>query len=110
MFGVSVLIQNAGLADVILTKSEKRSRKESTLGVSNSQISIYLVRAGFHNMFHWLIYPTIVFPQDLTYGYYNLHKKHGDPKKPLDWAIVEATAITEEGHIVPGRLTHDSPT
>lgn len=44
----------------------------------------------------------IVFPQDLTYGYYNLHKKHGDPKKPLDWAIVEATAITEEGHIVPG--------
>lgn len=55
-------------------------------------------------MFHWLIYPTIVFPQDLTYGYYNLHKKHGDPKKPLDWAIVEATAITEEGHIVPGRF------
>lgn len=43
-----------------------------------------------------------VFPQDLTYGYYSLKKKHGDPKKHLDWAIVEATAITEDGHIVPG--------
>ncbi|KAI3604353.1 acetyl-hydrolase [Moniliophthora roreri] len=43
-----------------------------------------------------------MFPQDLTYGYYSLQKKHGDPKKPLDWAIVEATAITEEGFIVPG--------
>jgi acetyl-CoA hydrolase len=43
-----------------------------------------------------------VFPQDLTYGYYSLKKKHGNPKKPLDWAVVEATAVTEEGYIVPG--------
>ncbi|KAF9043348.1 hypothetical protein BJ165DRAFT_1484400 [Panaeolus papilionaceus] len=50
-----------------------------------------------------------MFPQDLTYGYYNLHKKHGDPKKPLDWAIVEATAITEEGHIVPGASVGATP-
>jgi acetyl-CoA hydrolase len=43
-------------------------------------------------------------PQDLLYGYYSLKKTHGDPKKPLNWAIVEATAITEDGHIVPGRF------
>jgi acetyl-CoA hydrolase len=50
-----------------------------------------------------------VFPQDLVYGYYNLKKTHGDPKKPLDWAIVEATSITEEGHIVPGASVGASP-
>ncbi|KIK50269.1 hypothetical protein GYMLUDRAFT_253133 [Collybiopsis luxurians FD-317 M1] len=43
-----------------------------------------------------------MFPQNLTYGYYNIHKKHGERNKPLDWAIVEATAISSEGHIVPG--------
>jgi acyl-CoA hydrolase len=46
-----------------------------------------------------------VFPQDLTYGYYNLRKEHGDLTKPLDWAIVEATAITEDGSIVPGTFS-----
>jgi len=50
-----------------------------------------------------LIIISVVFPQDLTYGYYNLKKNHGDPKKPLDWAIVEATAVTEDGWIVPGQ-------
>ncbi|KDR69927.1 hypothetical protein GALMADRAFT_255228 [Galerina marginata CBS 339.88] len=50
-----------------------------------------------------------MFPQDLTYGYYNLHKKHGDPRKPLDWAIVEATAITEDGWIVPGASVGATP-
>ncbi|KAF9043331.1 hypothetical protein BJ165DRAFT_1529382 [Panaeolus papilionaceus] len=50
-----------------------------------------------------------IFPQDLTYGYYNLHKKHGDPKRPLNWAIVEVTAIMEEGHIVPGASVGATP-
>lgn len=50
-----------------------------------------------------------VFPQDLVYGYYNLKKKHGDLKKPLDWAIVEATAINEDGSIVPGASVGASP-
>ncbi|KAK1222830.1 acetyl-CoA hydrolase [Marasmius sp. AFHP31] len=50
-----------------------------------------------------------VFPQDLTYGYYSLKKNHGDPTKPLDWAIVEATAINEEGHIVPGASVGATP-
>ncbi|KAJ7137925.1 hypothetical protein C8R44DRAFT_766496 [Mycena epipterygia] len=50
-----------------------------------------------------------MFPQDLTYGYYSLKKTHGDPKKPLNWAIVEATAITEDGHIVPGASVGATP-
>ena len=50
-----------------------------------------------------------MFPQDLVYGYYSLKKKHGDPKKPLDWAIVEATAITEDGHIVLGASVGATP-
>ncbi|KAG6843669.1 acetyl-CoA hydrolase [Tephrocybe sp. NHM501043] len=50
-----------------------------------------------------------MFPQDLTYGYYSLRKKHGDTRKPLDWAIVEATAITEDGKIVPGASVGATP-
>lgn len=50
-----------------------------------------------------------MFPQDLVYGYYSLKKNHGDPKKPLDWAIVEATAITEDGHIVLGASVGATP-
>ncbi|KAF9482971.1 hypothetical protein BDN70DRAFT_874389 [Pholiota conissans] len=50
-----------------------------------------------------------MFPQDLNYGYYSLKKKHGDPRKPLDWAIIEATAITEDGWIVPGAAVGAAP-
>ncbi|KIY46347.1 hypothetical protein FISHEDRAFT_66507 [Fistulina hepatica ATCC 64428] len=50
-----------------------------------------------------------MFPQDLTYGYFSLKKNHGDPRRPLDWAIVEATAITEEGWIVPGASVGATP-
>jgi hypothetical protein len=50
-----------------------------------------------------------MFAQDLTYGYYSLNKKHGDPKKPLDWAIVEATEILEDGSIVPGASVGATP-
>ncbi|KIM37155.1 hypothetical protein M413DRAFT_448664 [Hebeloma cylindrosporum] len=57
----------------------------------------------------WARMDIALFPQDLTYGYYNLKKKHGDPRKPLDWAIVEATAITEEGWIVPGPSVGATP-
>ncbi|KAL8280713.1 hypothetical protein RQP46_007036 [Phenoliferia psychrophenolica] len=51
-----------------------------------------------------------MFPQDLTYGVnYALKKKHGEPKKHLDWAIVEATSITEDGQIVPGASVGATP-
>ncbi|KAG6897856.1 hypothetical protein C0992_009994 [Termitomyces sp. T32_za158] len=55
------------------------------------------------------LHPRVVFPQDLTYGYYSLRKKHGDPRKHLDWAIVEATCITEDGKIVPGASVGATP-
>uniref|UniRef100_A0A6B2L215 Acetyl-CoA hydrolase n=1 Tax=Arcella intermedia TaxID=1963864 RepID=A0A6B2L215_9EUKA len=45
------------------------------------------------------------FPVDLVYGYYALDR----PKNKLDVAIVEATAITEEGHIVPGASVGATP-
>ncbi|KAK7453282.1 acetyl-CoA hydrolase [Stygiomarasmius scandens] len=53
-----------------------------------------------------------MFPQDLTYGYYSLKKSpasHSHPHKPLDWAVVEATAITEDGGIVPGASVGATP-
>lgn len=50
-----------------------------------------------------------MFAQDLQYGYYSLKKKHGDPNKPLDWAIIEATEILEDGSIVPGASVGATP-
>ncbi|GAA6041712.1 hypothetical protein JCM8097_003095 [Rhodosporidiobolus ruineniae] len=50
-----------------------------------------------------------MFPQDLTYGYYSLNKKHGEAKKNLDFAIVEATEILEDGSIVPGASVGSTP-
>ncbi|KAH8549000.1 acetyl-CoA hydrolase [Umbelopsis sp. PMI_123] len=46
------------------------------------------------------------FPQDLTYGYYTKDKPNGPN---LDVAIVEATAITENGGIVPGASVGATP-
>lgn len=47
-----------------------------------------------------------MFPQDLTYGYYTRDKKDNDL---LDFTIIEATAITEDGSIVPGPAVGASP-
>lgn len=76
-------------------------------GALNSQTSTFPVSVHVLTLLHLQL--ASVFPQDLTYGYYSLRKKHGDPKKPLDWAIIEATAITEEGHIVPGASVGATP-
>ncbi|KXN86963.1 Acetyl-CoA hydrolase [Leucoagaricus sp. SymC.cos] len=38
----------------------------------------------------------------------NLCKTYGD-KKPLNWAVVEAADITEDGHIVPGAFVGVTP-
>jgi len=40
------------------------------------------------------------FPMDLLYGYYALDKKV-DPEYPLDVGVLEASAITEDGMIIP---------
>ncbi|POY70795.1 hypothetical protein BMF94_6207 [Rhodotorula taiwanensis] len=50
-----------------------------------------------------------MFPQDLTYGYYSLDRKGGENGKMLDWAIVEATEILEDGSIVPGASVGATP-
>ncbi|AMD21873.1 HFR018Wp [Eremothecium sinecaudum] len=47
-----------------------------------------------------------MFPQDLTYGYYTRERTDG---KILDFTIIEATAIKEDGSIVPGPSVGGSP-
>jgi len=44
----------------------------------------------------------------LVSGYYTLEKK-GNAIEKLDVVIVEATAITEEGHIIPGASVGATP-
>ncbi|KND04329.1 acetyl-CoA hydrolase [Spizellomyces punctatus DAOM BR117] len=46
-----------------------------------------------------------MFAQDLVYGYYTKDK----PKNKLDIVVVEATAITEEGGIIPGASVGATP-
>lgn len=46
-----------------------------------------------------------MFPQDLTYGYYTKDKENDK----LDYTIIEATAIKEDGSIVPGPAVGGSP-
>lgn len=46
-----------------------------------------------------------MFPQDLTYGYYTKNKEND----LLDYTIIEATAIKEDGSIVPGPAVGGSP-
>jgi acetyl-CoA hydrolase len=46
-----------------------------------------------------------MFPQDLTYGYYTRFKEND----LLDYTIIEATAITEDGSIVPGPAVGATP-
>ncbi|CAG8492047.1 1762_t:CDS:10, partial [Scutellospora calospora] len=48
------------------------------------------------------------FPLDLLSGYYTLEKK-GNVMEKLDVAIVEATAITEKGNIIPGASVGATP-
>ncbi|MCL6404045.1 acetyl-CoA hydrolase/transferase family protein, partial [Pectobacterium carotovorum subsp. carotovorum] len=47
-----------------------------------------------------------MFPQDLTYGFYTRERTDN---KILDYMIVEATAIKEDGSIVPGPSVGGSP-
>lgn len=46
-----------------------------------------------------------MFPQDLTYGYYTREKSND----LLDYTIIEATAITEDGSIIPGPAVGATP-
>ncbi|RMJ26530.1 acetyl-CoA hydrolase [Aspergillus sp. HF37] len=46
-----------------------------------------------------------MFPSDLVYGWYTLNK----PNNKLDVAVIEASAITEDGGIIPGASVGASP-
>lgn len=46
-----------------------------------------------------------MFPQDLTYGFYTMKKENN----LLDYTIIEATAIAEDGSIIPGPAVGASP-
>ena len=46
-----------------------------------------------------------MFPVDLMYGWYTKHKENNK----LDVAIIEASAITEDGGIIPGASVGASP-
>lgn len=46
-----------------------------------------------------------MFPQDLTYGFYTKEKEND----LLDYTIIEATAIAEDGSIIPGPAVGASP-
>ncbi|KAL6945437.1 acetyl-CoA hydrolase [Hanseniaspora vineae] len=50
-----------------------------------------------------------MFPQDLTYGFYSRKDKVLNPREILDYTIIEATAIKEDGSIVPGPSVGGSP-
>lgn len=49
-----------------------------------------------------------MFPQDLVYGYYTKDKTSGAAGK-LDVAMVEATGITEDGHLILGASVGATP-
>ncbi|KAL4889327.1 hypothetical protein BDV59DRAFT_186650 [Aspergillus ambiguus] len=46
-----------------------------------------------------------MFPSDLVYGWYTLNKPHNK----LDVAVIEASAVTEDGGIIPGASVGASP-
>jgi acetyl-CoA hydrolase len=53
-----------------------------------------------------------MFPMDLLYGFYTMNKPRTDGGKgsgKLDVVIVEASAITEDGGIIPGASVGASP-
>ena len=71
--------------NMIERRSPHQVGKEIAKGINNGNIKFFDKHLS-------------MFPVDLMYGYYTKHKK----ENRLDVAIVEATAITEDGGIIPG--------
>ncbi|KAI5309320.1 acetyl-CoA hydrolase [Ascosphaera atra] len=64
------------------------------------------IAAGLNNgNIHFFDKHLSMFPQDLAYGFYTLNKPGGK----LDVALIEASAITEDGGIIPGASVGASP-
>lgn len=78
--------------DMIARRSPHQVSKEVAKGINTGKIEFFDKHLS-------------MFPSDLAYGYYTLAKPGGK----LDVAVIEATAITEDGGIVPGSSVGASP-
>lgn len=78
--------------NMIERRSPHQVGKEIAKGINNGNIKFFDKHLS-------------MFPVDLMYGYYTMHK----PQNRLDVAIVEASAITEDGGIIPGASVGASP-
>jgi len=78
--------------NMIERRSPHQVGKEIAKGINNGNIKFFDKHLS-------------MFPVDLMYGYYTLNKPHNK----LDVTIVEASAITEDGGIIPGASVGASP-
>lgn len=78
--------------NMIERRSPHQVGKEIARGINNGNINFFDKHLS-------------MFPSDLVYGWYTKDK----PGNKLDVAVIEATAITEEGGIVPGASVGASP-
>jgi acetyl-CoA hydrolase len=77
---------------MIERRSPHQVGKEIAKGINNGNINFFDKHLS-------------MFPVDLMYGFYTLNK----PSNRLDVTIVEASAITEDGGIIPGASVGASP-
>lgn len=78
--------------NMIERRSPHQVGKEIAKGINNGNINFFDKHLS-------------MFPADLMYGFYTLPKKNNR----LDVAVIEASAITEDGGIVPGASVGASP-
>ncbi|KAF7447525.1 Acetyl-CoA hydrolase [Pyrenophora tritici-repentis] len=78
--------------NMIERRSPHQVGKEIAKGINNGNIKFFDKHLS-------------MFPVDLMYGFYTLNK----PNNKLDVTIVEASAITEDGGIIPGASVGASP-
>lgn len=79
--------------DMIARRAPHQVGKPIAAGINSGRISFFDKHLS-------------MFPQDLTYGFYTRNRTDG---KILDYTIIEATAIKEDGSIVPGPSVGGSP-
>ncbi|KAJ5232824.1 acetyl-CoA hydrolase Ach1 [Penicillium chermesinum] len=78
--------------NMIERRSPHQVGKEIAKGINNGNIKFFDKHLS-------------MFPSDLVYGFYTLNK----PKNKIDVAVIEASAITENGGIIPGASVGASP-
>ncbi|KAJ5511161.1 hypothetical protein LT330_006155 [Penicillium expansum] len=78
--------------NMIERRSPHQVGKEIAKGINNGDIKFFDKHLS-------------MFPSDLVYGWYTLNK----PKPTIDVAVIEASAITENGGIIPGASVGASP-